>query len=180
MIIRGNTVGAPSPRADYAQEDPTAADYIKNKPDEAIRRAQETADLALEAVDSAKSELKSHTDAAKAAANAYTDAAKAEANAYTDDTCAALKTACVTLSLPASGWVGDAAPYTQTIAVDGLTEGKRVMVCPDYGDDTGANLSMRKACALVSYAKRDGGNITFTCLEDKPGTDIHIVAEVYV
>lgn len=46
MIIRGNTVGAPSPRADYAQTDPTAADYIKNKPDEAIRRAQETADLA--------------------------------------------------------------------------------------------------------------------------------------
>lgn len=69
MIIRGNTVGTTMPRSDYAQTDPKAADYIKNKPDAAIQRAQkcadqaqETANLALEAVDAAKAEAKSYTD----------------------------------------------------------------------------------------------------------------------
>ena len=32
MIIRGNTVGTTMPRADFAQTDPTKADFIKNKP----------------------------------------------------------------------------------------------------------------------------------------------------
>lgn len=31
--IRGNTVGTPMPRPDWEQEDPTRADYIKNKPE---------------------------------------------------------------------------------------------------------------------------------------------------
>ncbi len=33
MKIRGMTVGTTMPRADYAQENPNAADYIMNKPD---------------------------------------------------------------------------------------------------------------------------------------------------
>ena len=32
MKIRGNTVGTTMPRADFAQTDPTKADFIKNKP----------------------------------------------------------------------------------------------------------------------------------------------------
>lgn len=32
MKIRGNTVGTTMPRADFAQTNPEAADYIKNKP----------------------------------------------------------------------------------------------------------------------------------------------------
>jgi hypothetical protein len=32
MKIRGNTVGTPVPRPDWTQNDPTKADYIKNKP----------------------------------------------------------------------------------------------------------------------------------------------------
>ena len=54
------------------------------------------------------------------------------------------------------------------------------MVYPAYGDDTAANLAMREACGCISYAKRDGQNITFTCLEDKPETDIAVIVEVYV
>ncbi len=89
-------------------------------------------------------------------------------------------TASVNLSLPASGWAGDSAPYTQTVTVAGLTDGKRVMVYPEYGDDYDANVSMQEACACLSYAKREGQNVTFTCLEDKPEVDINVVAEVYV
>ncbi len=88
-------------------------------------------------------------------------------------------TTAVSVTLPVSGWTGSG-PYTQTIAVQGLTDGRRCMVYPAYGDDAAANLSMREACGCLSYTKRDGKNITFTCLEDKPGVDIAVIVEVYV
>lgn len=47
MKIRSNPVGTTMPRADYAETNPKSAAYIKNKPDEAIKKAQETADNAL-------------------------------------------------------------------------------------------------------------------------------------
>ena len=107
-------------------------------------------------------------------------------NDPTEDTQAANKvyvdsraTTAVTLSLPASGWAGSG-PYTQTIAVQGLTDGRRCMVYPAYGDDADANIAMREACACVSYAKRSGSNVTITCLEDKPAVDISIIVEMYV
>lgn len=89
-------------------------------------------------------------------------------------------TSVTTATLPAAGWTGDTAPYTQTIAVAGLTDGRRCMVHPDYGDDTSANLAMKEACAAVSYAKRSGDSVVITCLEDKPTVDINVVLEVYV
>lgn len=49
MKIRGNTVGTTMPRADYAETDPKSAAYIKNKPDSAIQKAQNTADAAMAA-----------------------------------------------------------------------------------------------------------------------------------
>ena len=41
MKIRGNTVGTTMPRADYAETNPKSAAFIKNKPDEVIKKAQE-------------------------------------------------------------------------------------------------------------------------------------------
>ena len=104
-------------------------------------------------------------------------------NDPTEDTQAARKgyvdTTAVSATLTAAGWVGSG-PYTQTITVAALTEGRRCMVYPAYGDDTAANLAMREACGCVSYSKREGQNITFVCLEDKPGVDIPVIVEVYV
>ena len=88
-------------------------------------------------------------------------------------------TTAVSVTLPASGWAGSG-PYTQTVTVAGLADGRRCMVYPAYGDDTAANLSMREACGCLSYTKRDGQNVTFTCLEDKPEVDIAVIVEVYV
>ena len=88
-------------------------------------------------------------------------------------------TTAATATLTAGGWVGSG-PYTQTIAVQGLTDGRRCMVYPAYGDDADANLAMQEACGCLSYTKRDGQNITFTCLEDKPEVDIAVIVEVYV
>lgn len=100
------------------------------------------------------------------------EAAHAVNKAYVD-------TRSSTVTLTAAGWTG-AGPYTQTVAVPGLTEGRRVMAFPAYGDDPDTNLAMLDACGCVSFAKREGGNVTFTCLEDKPAVDINLVVEVYV
>lgn len=88
-------------------------------------------------------------------------------------------TTAATATLTAGGWVGSG-PYTQTIAVQGLTDGRRCMVYPSYGDDAAANLSMREACGCISYARRSGNSVVFTCLEDKPAVDVSIIAEMYV
>lgn len=85
-----------------------------------------------------------------------------------------------TILLPASGWVGASAPYTQTVTAAGLADGRRIMVYPVYGENTASNIAMKEACSSVSYAKRDGAGITFVCLEDKPDVDITVAAEVYV
>lgn len=90
-----------------------------------------------------------------------------------------VKTTAVQVTIQTAGWAGSG-PYTQTVTVPSLTDGRRCMVYPAYGDDTAANLTMMEACACLSYSKRDGQNITFTCLEDKPGVDISVIVEVYV
>ncbi|MDO5546448.1 MAG: hypothetical protein Q4F81_11640 [Eubacteriales bacterium] len=83
------------------------------------------------------------------------------------------------ITIPASGWTGSG-PYTYTVKAFGLADRRRCMVYPAYGDDTDANIAMREACGCLCYTKRDGQNITFTCLEDKPETDIAVIVEVYV
>lgn len=88
-------------------------------------------------------------------------------------------TTAVSVTIPASGWSGSG-PYTQTVTVAALTDGRRCMVYPAYGDDTAANLAMQEAFACVSYAKRSGSNVTITCLEDKPAVDVSIIVELYV
>lgn len=89
-------------------------------------------------------------------------------------------TVSVSATLTAAGWVGGSAPYTQTIQVAGLTDGKRARAYPVYGDDTDANLALKEACGMVSFASRSGSSMTFTCLEEKPSVDIPVTVEVYV
>ena len=117
--------------------------------------------------------LNEPTEATQAANKGYVDGSIDDAILY-------ISTAAVTLSLPASGWAGDSAPYTQTVTMNVLTDLRRVMFYPAYGDNIDTNLAMRDACACVSYADRNGENVTFTCLEDKPSVDINVIAEVYV
>lgn len=117
--------------------------------------------------------LNAPTEGTQAANKGYVDSVGNAAKSYA-------KTTDVSLSLPASSWVGDSAPYTQAVTVDGLTDGRRARVYPAYGGvNIDTDLAMRAACAAVSYAKQDGGNITFVCLEDKPEVDISIEVEVY-
>lgn len=135
-------------------------------------KADESGNVVLTAKDVSAVPTSGGTMTGNLSIPAPTEAAHAVNKEYADTTAA-------TATLTAGGWVGSG-PYTQTIAVQGLTDGRRCMVFPAYGDDLDTNLAMREACACISYAKRDGQNLTFTCLEDKPGVDIAVIVEVYV
>lgn len=181
MIIRGNTVGTPMPRTNYEQTDPTKADYLKGKDvlDQKIEaakkagvdaataagNAQTTADNAQTAADNAQT----------AANNAQTAAENAERNAkdYADG-----KRKLFTATLTTNDWVGDAAPYTQTIGIEGILETDRPHYSAVYDADQEVRLAQKEAFAMVDELDTADGNVTFTCFEDKPEVNIPIQMEV--
>lgn len=98
---------------------------------------------------------------------------------YVDTALNGVKTVSVSATLTVAGWTGSA-PYVQSVTITGLTDAKKAMAYPVYGSDTPANIALKEACGMVSFASRDGSVMTFTCLEDKPTVDIPITVEVYV
>ena len=98
---------------------------------------------------------------------------------YVDTALNGVKTVSVSATLTVAGWTGSA-PYVQSVTITGLTDAKKAMAYPVYGSDTPANIALKEACGMVSFASRSGSVMTFTCLEDKPTVDIPITVEVYV
>lgn len=110
---------------------------------------------------------------------APSDNADAANKSYVDTALNGVKTVSVSATLTVAGWTGSA-PYVQPVTITGLTDAKKAMAYPVYGSDMATNLALKEACGMVSYASRDGGVMTFTCLEDKPTVAIPITVEVYV
>lgn len=84
----------------------------------------------------------------------------------------------VTVALPAASWAGDAAPYTQTVAVPGMLETDT----PHYGvvySGTAEEKGLQKeGFALVDDLDTGAGSVTFTCFEEAPEVDLTIQLEV--
>lgn len=116
--------------------------------------------------------LNAPTEATEPATKDYADTIEKNAKDYA-------KTTTVSATLSASSWVGNSAPYTQSVEVDGLTDNHRASAHPVYPGALAADLVLKEACAAVSYAKHSGSTVTFVCLEDKPETDIPVEVEVY-
>lgn len=110
---------------------------------------------------------------------APSDNADAANKSYVDTALNGVKTVSVSATLTVAGWTGSA-PYVQSVTITGLTDAKKAMAYPVYGSDTPANIALKEACGMVSFASRSGSVMTFTCLEDKPTVDIPITVEVYV
>lgn len=69
-----------------------------------------------------------------------------------------------------TGWTGDSAPYTQTVAVAGITANDNPIV-DIYSNSTSAKFKLElKAYSLVSKIVTGENSITLTCLDKKPTT----------
>lgn len=173
--IQGNIFTTTHPQADYGQTDSTKADFIKNKPDGAIQRAQSTAEEAGEIARSGKEiaqaalprsggdmtgplTVQEPAQDANPATKAYVDHKHMGAN----------------VTLPAANW-SEEAPYTQTVAVEGILATDR----PHYGVVYSDNWEAEKeAFALVDTLDTAEGSVTFTCFAEKPEADLTIQMEV--
>lgn len=191
MKIQGNTVGTPMPRTDFNQVNPAKADYLKGRDDLlqliqdahaagnnagiAAGDAQTAADNAQTAADNAQTAADDAMTAAgnaqTAADDAQTRAENAEANAksYADGLHKIF-----TVSVPASGWSASA-PYTQTIAVEGILATDTPHWGVVYSDDA---LAEKEAFSVVDELDTAAGSVTFSCFEEKPGVDLTIQMEV--
>jgi DNA mismatch repair ATPase MutL len=183
------------PRTDWNQDNPKKANYLMGREElnafiegkfneakeaasdahTAADNAQTTADNAQTTADNAQTAANNAQTAANkaqtAADNAMTAAGNAlnEAKNYTDS-----KHMTAEVTLPASGW-SSAAPYTQTVAVEGILATDR----PHYGVVYSHNWETEKeAFSAVDELDTSDGSVTFTCYEEKPGADLTIQMEV--
>lgn len=170
--IQGNIVTATQTQADYAQTDSSKADFIKNKPDAAITKAQKTADSAKATAEAALARSGGDMTGPMTVLAPVTDtnpATKKYVDAVIADSHMSAK-----ITLPASGWSSEA-PYTQTVAVEGILATDQ----PHYGVVYSANWEAEKeAFALVDELDTADGSVTFTCFEEKPEADLTIQMEV--
>lgn len=197
MKIVGIPVGNTMPRTNYEQTDPSKADFLKGKEvlDQNIADAKKAGTDAKTAADGAKTAAdNAQTTANNALPKAggemtgdivmggkkvtgladpsmYTDAAT---KGYVDSRRKVFNT-----TLAANGWVGDAAPYTQTIAMDGILESDTPHYGPVYSDNAETALLEKENWALVDDMETADGSVTFTAFEEKPVVDIAVQMEVF-
>jgi hypothetical protein len=84
----------------------------------------------------------------------------------------------LTVNLLTASWIGDDAPYTQTVTVQGILETDEPHYGVVYSEDQDTRLAQKEAFALVDDLITTNGNLTFVCFEEKPGTDLTIHLEV--
>ena len=202
MKIRGNTVGTTMPRTNYEQTDPAKADYLrgKEKLDESIANAQTAADNAQTAADNAQTAADNAQTAADNAQTAADNAQTTADNAVpktggtmsgalnlpdpTENTHAANKgyvdekRKVFTATLTVNDWVGDKAPYTQSIGIEGILSTDQPHYSPVYDENQETRLAQKEAFACVDDLDTANGSVTFTCFEDKPEVNIPIQMEV--
>jgi hypothetical protein len=78
----------------------------------------------------------------------------------------------VAATLAAASWTGDAAPYTQTITVDGLTAEQNGTIFIDYGATADEREAARNA--LLAVSGQAAGELTIAADGDKPDIDIPV------
>jgi hypothetical protein len=173
-VIQGNIFTTTNPQADYGQTDPSKADFIKNKPDEAIAKAQRTADSGKEIAQAALArtggEMTGHMTVLEPAADGNPATKK-----YVDGVVSRTHMT-ATVTLLTSGWSGSA-PYTQTVAV-AVTADDAPHVCLIPDENAPSVVAQEESWGCVSRGVTADGSITFICYEEKPEVDLHIQMEV--
>lgn len=170
-LIPGNIFSVTNSQADYNQTDSTKADFIKNKPDAAIQKAQTTADSAKKTAEAALARSGGDMTGSMTVLEPEQDKNPATKK-YVD---AKHMSAEVTLS--ATGWQGNG-PYTQKIGIEGILSTDRPHVCLIPSDDSEVALAQEEHWGLVNRGVAYDSYIVFTCYEDKPETNLTLQIEV--
>jgi hypothetical protein len=182
-VITGNGATTGAPRSDYSQTDPAKADYIRNKPDSDIRKAQATADSAKEIAEAALPKTGGKmTGGVDLGGNGITNLADPTGDAHAAnkgyvDTKVAGAHLEAQVTVTASGWSA-AAPYTQAVNVNGILATDRVHWGVVYSGDAENMIAQKEAFAMVDDLDSAAGKVTFTCFEEKPDVDLTIQLEV--
>lgn len=79
----------------------------------------------------------------------------------------------ITVELPTSGWTGDEAPYSQTVAVDGVTA-DRTFSPPTSGDNSQGVVAVSEALGLLCGVESAEGAVTVYASE-KPEIDLSVI-----
>lgn len=85
------------------------------------------------------------------------------------------KTTAYYAALPASGWTGSAAPYTQTVTVTGLKATDEVVADVDMSGATAETYEeLAESWALVGTITTANNQITARCWGEKPENDLTV------
>lgn len=82
-----------------------------------------------------------------------------------------------TATLSVAGWMGTAAPYTQSVTMD-ILESETPHVAAVLPDDAYTADKIREAFGCITKGQSRAGSVLFTCLNTKPERDIPIQIEV--
>lgn len=102
-----------------------------------------------------------------------TDAGDGASKAYVDD-----KHFLTTVALPAASWAGGVAPYTQTVAVEGILETDTPHYGVVYSGTDEEKAAQKEGFALVDDLDTADGSVTFVCFEEAPWVDLTVQLEV--
>lgn len=80
--------------------------------------------------------------------------------------------------LTVDGWVGEEAPYTQTVNLSEITSNDTPHVCLIAADDNETATAQEEAWGLVRKGVTVGGSIVFICRDGKPEIPLTIQIEV--
>lgn len=83
-------------------------------------------------------------------------------------------TATFPATLTAAGWASDAAPFTQEVAVAGITGIMNPLTDIILSEETETAVAELEAWGMVSSITTGDGKITARCLEDKPEVDLNL------
>ena len=86
---------------------------------------------------------------------------------------AALKKVKATTTILASGWTGDAAPYTNTMSISGITATNEVEVLPSY--DWTTEQAEAWSGAMILNGSQEVDTLILKAYGDKPVIDITVV-----
>ena len=134
--------------------------------------ANQAMEAATNAQNVANSAAETAAGIAKTAANAQTIATNAQNVANAKATVVKIASALT------ANWIGAAAPYTQTVTIDGILEADTPHISPVYSDTLETAIAQKEAWSLVSKAVTGDGVIVFSCFEDVPSVEIPIMVEV--